>query len=99
MSHLLSNPLVTIYMVLSLIQDQSQLSSFIRLEMASMNAWVGQPVHVEIANFPWIWPQMSILLEVKKIALAILKQKDNKVVKYSLSENDLFLFPHPIVFL
>ena len=66
MSQLLSNLLVTVYMVLSLIWDQSQLSSFIRLEMASMNN-----EHVQIANFPWIWPQMSLLLEVKTRPIAI----------------------------
>ena len=82
MSHLLSDLPVTNYMVLSLIWDQSQLSSLIRLEMASMNAWVGQSANVQIANFPWFWPQMSLLLGVKKIALATSNQKDNKTVMY-----------------
>ena len=49
--NMLNDLCITIHKVLSLIWDQSQISSSIRLEMASDNAWEGQSAQMQIANF------------------------------------------------
>ena len=86
-----------IYYYLSLICDQSHRSSSIRLEMAWGNPWEGQIAPMKMFRFWWKCYLLVSNFWILLCRLAIFHYKNNKTVKYALSENNLSLFPHPIV--
>ena len=85
------------YYNLSSIQDQAQLSSSNRLEMAAIAKWLPKINHPEITNFWGFFEFVFLPKEYIWLSVGVMKPVQTKTVAILLIKNQLCIVPNPLL--